>query len=503
MTPLRTLFFGFPMLYLPLLCGGDQERALLNSLDPYSVSQHLAFYELYEETPQGREALARAWKLLGGNMEGEILPLLKLNIQAMISLITRQPFDTPVKLSEEQLTIVSKLSSKLANRPLKGSKIWTKEELLPLLSEEIDLGRALLLYHFTEKDEILQYEATLDLIALQILARLPEASSPEEKIKQLNRFIFQEMQFRFPPHSIYAHDIDLYTFLPSVLDSRQGVCLGVSILYLCLAQRLSLPLEIITPPGHIYLRYTSEKEVINIETTARGIHIPSEEYLGVNTRLLQQRSLKEVIGLSFCNQAALFWTKEEYGKAAQLYEQALPYLPEDALMKMFLAFNYLFIGKKGEAKALLIPLKNSTFDYAVSPESIPDDYLRGKVDAEGIKRVFQEVNETRASILEKQAQLKQLLNKYPHFRAGLLQLATTYLQLGRTFEALAILDKYHRIDPNDATVEYYLSALSLERLDYQKAWIHLKRAEKIVTERAHRPKALKALRYTLRALSPE
>ena len=77
--------------------------------------------------------------------------------------------------------------------------------------------------------------------------------------------------FRFPPHSLYAKDIDVYTFLPSVLDSRRGVCLGVSILYLCLAQRLDLPLEAMTPPGHIYVRYGED---LNIETTARGIDVP-------------------------------------------------------------------------------------------------------------------------------------------------------------------------------------------------------------------------------------
>ena len=98
------------------------------------------------------------------------------------------------------------------------------------------------------------------------------------------------MRFRFPPHSLHAKDIDIYTFLPSVLDGRRGVCLGVSILYLCLAQRLGLDLEIITPPGHIYVRYQSpEGEMINIETTARGIDIPSERYLGMETRKLQTK----------------------------------------------------------------------------------------------------------------------------------------------------------------------------------------------------------------------
>ena len=159
------------------------------------------------------------------------------------------------------------------------------------------------------------------------------------------------MQFRFPPHSLYAKDIDLYTFLPSVLDSRKGVCLGVSILYLCLAQRIDLPLEIITPPGHIYVRYRNKESITNIETTARGINLPSDTYLGINTRKLMQRTIKEVIGMAFVNQASAVWGKEDYLTTVSLYEKSALYLPDDPLLKMFLGFNYLFIGKKRKEKS--------------------------------------------------------------------------------------------------------------------------------------------------------
>ena len=127
------------------------------------------------------------------------------------------------------------------------------------------------------------------------LARLPIHATDEEKIRAISHFIFHEKRFRFPPHSLYAKDIDTYTFLSSVLDSRLGVCLGVSILYLSIAERLDLPLEIITPPGHIYIRYRKGEEIQNIETTARGIHLPNRAYLGINTRKLQERNKKQVI----------------------------------------------------------------------------------------------------------------------------------------------------------------------------------------------------------------
>jgi len=170
---------------------------------------------------------------------------------------------------------------------------------------------------------------------------------------------------------------------------------------------------------------------------------------------------------------------------------------------MFLGFNYLFIGRKAEGEKLLKPLKNHIFDYAVAPETLVNDYLNGHINPEGIQAIFMSVNETRESILKKQKELKSLLKKHPKFRAGLLQFAVTYLQLGRMGEALEVLTRYHKLDPNDPTVEYYLSIVSAERFHFNKSWDYLHKAEAITAERSHHPHALRSLRAKLRTLCPE
>ncbi len=484
-------------------------KSLYSTLDPLSVSEHLAFYELYPTSTEGQQALSHAWMLLNGKsldlQQPTTLP--KIDIQAIISLITRQPFDNPIKLQSEELALIEKVSARLHNRQLKGSSVWTKEEVLCLPADEIDLSRGLLIFQFDGKEnsreEIRHYEATIDIMALQIAARLPSHPSDEDKIHAISNFIFYEMGFRFPPHSLYAKDIDLYTFLPSVLDNRRGVCLGVSILYLSLAQRLNLPLEIITPPGHIYVRYHRGNKLINIETTARGINLPSETYLGINTRQLQQRTMKEVIGFAFMNQASVFWTKEEHQTAVMLYEKARLFLPEDPLLKMLLGYNYLFVGRKNEGVKLLKELQGMTFEESVSAETIPDDFINGKIDAQGIKAVFLPVDETRESIQLKQQELQTILKRYPNYRAGLLQMATTWLQLGRGNEAKEVLERYHKLDSHNATTEYYLAVLNMERHDFNRAWLHLQKTEDLVHRRAHQPKALLSLRNHLRKLCPE
>ncbi|MFS8563458.1 MAG: hypothetical protein LVR00_03675 [Rhabdochlamydiaceae bacterium] len=122
---MRSLLF---LLALPLLAS-PQEPRNLSHLDPLSVSQHLAFYELYPDTPAGKEALTHAWQLLNPSRVElkEPLPLPSFDIQAIISLVTRQPFSAPVTLSEEQLGAIDTISASLSNRSLKGHSVWTKK----------------------------------------------------------------------------------------------------------------------------------------------------------------------------------------------------------------------------------------------------------------------------------------------------------------------------------------------------------------------------------------
>lgn len=487
-------------------------RALYNSLDPKSVSQHLAFYELYGDSLEGKKALNDVSRLLSGEHipvgQGLNQPLVSSSaVNAIIAIVNKQPDVKSKELSENELSMIEKLAERLPNRRLKGHKAKSEAEVLALPSEEIDLARGLFL---TEEGNVEDgfrkmrgYEALIDLMAMQILARISLESTPEIKIRAMNDFIFDELGFRFPPHSLYAKDIDLYTFLPSVLDSRRGVCLGVSILYICLAQRLNLSLETITPPGHIYVRYRAAGQEINIETTARGIHLDSEEYLGIDTRSLQQRNVKEVIGLAHFNQASVFWKQEQYEKALKSYLIAQKYVPDDKLIVELMAYNYLLAGHIEEGKKLLEQIRHYIPEDSVCGESVADDYLKALVDNDGIKALFMDVDETRESIVKKRQALEIAVKRCPKFRAGLFSLAVAWLQLHRYGEALKVLEQYHHLEKNDPTAEYYLTMLYAERFDFNKSWKHFRHIERIVQARQHNPKALKELHRELTAMSPE
>lgn len=485
-------------------------RALYNSLSPKSIRQHLAFYELYPHTQEGQQALALAWKLLSGGgttPQNVALPAISSAIEGLIAIVNQQPNQTPPALNDNDISLIDKLAKNLGNRNLKGYMAQSEAEVLLLATDEIDIARAVFLSQFaSESDAFSQlrsYEAALDLMALQIRAQLPTTPLPTEIIKAINHFVFFEMGFRFPPHSLYAKDIDLYTFLPSVLDSRRGVCLGVSILYLALAQRLNLPLEIITPPGHIYVRFRQGGQTINIETTARGIHLDSDDYLNIDTKKLQQRQLKEVIGLTHFNQASVFLARKDYPKALAAYEKAALYLPDDMQLKELMGYSLLLCGYCTRGYALLQMTAGHIPDEAINGDSTCSDLLAGTGDIAGLEAILMHVDEDRTSILAKQAALQQTVQRCPHFRAAHFALAICWLQLHRYGEALQAFEHYHELDPNDAKAEYYLAALFAERYNYPKAWQHLRHAEALTSARNYAPKALKELRRELSERCPE
>lgn len=504
-------FFLILIVTFSLHAGKYEEKlaTLYDSIDPSSLTEQFAFYSLYPETNFGKEALKRCVELINKHRKYPIslettLTLPEIRLDPIVSLVTRQSNEELTPLSKAELGVIQKLSSHLSHLKLIGHSATKTSQLVELHPDDIDIARAILLYQFGDEkmDMIETYEASLDLMALQILAKLPKNASSIEKIEAMNHFIFHEMRYRFPPHSMWAKDVDLYTFLTAVLDSRHGVCLGVSILYLSLAQRLDLPLVIITPPGHIYISYQEDGKHINIETTARGIHLPDEAYLGINTKLLHKRNMKEVIGHHFQNAAATAWHHKNYEKAIELYKEGLKYLPDDALMKMFLGITLLFSDKIEEGKHYLQAIIDHPLDEMCYQDTTVEDFLAGKAPVEGIKAIYQQIDETRESILEKQKYLHEIVEKYPLFREGIFHLAVTYLQLGRSKEALEILEKYHDIDANNPTVEYYLTLLCKERLAYEKAYLHFKRLKTLLAAKNHYPRALSSLEDTLRKSVP-
>lgn len=500
-----------PLAFFLLLCVSlfsqvdtSKIQTLYYSLRQDSLKECMAFYELFPDHPLGKKALDHAFDLINIHREqpldkGLALHFPEIAVSALIQSIGFRSSQELPTLSKSDVEWIDQFSSHLKNRTLLGHQVTTLKDAKALSLDEIDLARTLFLLQFQDDlVKVKQYESTLDLMALEILAKVGKNPTTSSLLKAMHELIFFEMGFRFPPHSLWAKDVDTFTFLPSVMDDRFGVCLGVSILYLSLGQRLGVPFFIYTPPGHIFLQAELEDHsFINIETTARGIHIPMEEYLGMNMIQLSCRTIKEVAGMALMNQAAHYWETENYEAALKIYLEAADFMPDDPLLNYFISINALCCDQKKLSKTAFDTYQRTKKQDCIKDQTMLDDYYNNKVNIDGLKLIFLSVDETRDSILKKQSELKAVLQKYPKFREGIFHLGVTHLQLSQIQKAKECFEAYHVIDQTNPTVEYYLAILCSHRLDYKKAFEHLSNAENLLKSHGKSLKILKPLRLEL------
>lgn len=491
------IFRSLVLLFLSITAK-ERIDTLYHKIDPFSISKQLAFYELYPQTDTGNRALRRALDLINIHRplseqidcHVKIPPFNPSLIVGLSSQLTRK---VPVVIRDEDLKTIQKISSHLSNRKLKGYSIDSLDEVKNLEIDQLDLTRILLLELVQDPKQRAYYEATVDLMALEILAHLPKGATLEEKLEKISSYVFHDMEYRFPPQSIWVEELDSFTLLPTILDSRFGVCLGVSTLYLALAQRLDLPLIPITPPGHIFLRFEYKENITNIETTARGIHLPDSHYLSVQTKSFKRRNLKDVVGLNFMNQGALYWQQNDHQKAIQAYDTAIKYMGEDPLLMRFKGLQHLFLGEKEKADEIFKKIRNVTLDGSTYKDTQIDDLLLGHIDKDGLKMLYNKEADDRDALENQIKKLQAKLKDYPKFRDGLFHLAGTWLALHRTKEAYDVLVTYHKIDPKNPVVEYYLAALALERMQLNEGKIFLKNTQQLLKEQSYYPNALKDL----------
>lgn len=466
-------------------------ESLYSRQNPNSLTKQLYFYSQYPNCKEGQKAKQRILELL--KLES-IDPLMPLNLDVeLFEQLLKAIFKTsemPISLNNDSIAFIEKMCQNHQNRKLAGCHFLTKQQLIDANAQDIDVGRGMLLLAFgDDKDSLAKvksYEAVLDFMAICIKAQLNDQATSEDIVHAMNHFIFYELGYRFPAHSEHEEKIDVYTVLPSVLDKRQGVCLGVSLLYYSLAQRLGLNLDIYTPPGHIFLSLHKD---LNIETTARGIHLPLERYLTLHVKQLHKRNQKELLGMVLFNQASVFLKKQDYHGAAKLYEEALRYIPEDPQILELLGSCYFMCKELKKANLTFVKLKACMTHDRLSSNYVLEDFFKGLITPDGLKAVFQDVESNMQSLLEKAHELEKIHQKSPKFRSGLFQLGVTYLQMRQNVKAFKAFEKLFPDAKDDPILAYYLTYLSLKLYDRPKTYFYKQALEKIMIKNNYRPKA--------------
>jgi len=154
------------------------------------------------------------------------------------------------------------------------------QHLLNMPEDKIDVGIiALELAKEIYPDiDIASYSAKIDALAGQVRRLAKGTRDPDLRIRCLNTVILLQDKFQGTRDSSSARRSENY-YLNHVLDTRQGNCFTMPILYVAVAQRLGWPVYPVSVPDHSFVRYVDPalKEQ-NIETTSNGGYVPDDRY---------------------------------------------------------------------------------------------------------------------------------------------------------------------------------------------------------------------------------
>jgi regulator of sirC expression with transglutaminase-like and TPR domain len=135
--------------------------------------------------------------------------------------------------------------------------------------ESINLAKAALTFAQAEYPnlDIDEYLHALDMMADRVREKLPEERYPLKIIKTINSYLFEDLGYTGNIHNYYNPS---NSFLNDVIDSRQGIPISLSIIYLEIAKRIDFPMVGIGMPGHFLIRPEFENSEIFIDTFEKG-----------------------------------------------------------------------------------------------------------------------------------------------------------------------------------------------------------------------------------------
>jgi regulator of sirC expression with transglutaminase-like and TPR domain len=126
-----------------------------------------------------------------------------------------------------------------------------------------------------------RYRAALDGYAAALRRRLPTARTTDEAVRMLSKLLFAEVGFKGNTEDYGNPD---NSYLNRVIDSKRGIPITLSTVFLGVARRLSLPVNGVGMPFHFLLKYRGPSGDVFLDTFHGGRVITPRECAAILAR---------------------------------------------------------------------------------------------------------------------------------------------------------------------------------------------------------------------------
>lgn len=120
-------------------------------------------------------------------------------------------------------------------------------------------------YPDTELNELRE---EIDQIHYDIWVELKEDLSAYDKVKIINNALFSKLKFRANTKNFHSPN---NSFLKSVLESKRGNPISLSVIYILVAEKLGLPIYGVNLPNLFIITYKDKAEQLYINAFNRGL----------------------------------------------------------------------------------------------------------------------------------------------------------------------------------------------------------------------------------------
>ncbi len=215
---------------------------------------------------------------------------------------------------------------------------WAASDAPPTLDalvkepESYGLGASALAIarEFRPEVDVPAYLLRLDAMAREVAPALRSAETPEARLRVLAEYLYRRKGYGNRDEV----PADVYVGLDEVIDGRQWNCLGLSVLYVALGERLGLPLRVVTGPGHALVAYGDGPYA---ETTDGGAVHPNLDYLKdylpypcAGPDRFRALDRRETLAMLLAQSTAAAFRNAASPRAVALLEKALEINPRDA-----------------------------------------------------------------------------------------------------------------------------------------------------------------------------
>jgi tetratricopeptide (TPR) repeat protein len=352
-------------------------------------------------------------------------------------------------------------------------------------NEDVFNASVLLAQNYYSDINKTQANKVFNAIVNDISEQIEGVIEPCQIVEIINKHLYKTLHI-----SPSGNASDITYLLPNkVIECKKGHCMGLSLMYIAIAENLQLPIFAKVVPSHIFVCYDDGQSKFNIETTAGGHGLPDSYYSRflpyperiVPSFYLRELSKAELLGTFLSNLGAVLKEADRNIDALDAYKKALFLAPESAEIHTNIGNLYIKAGKVKKAKKFLTkavildptlwqarsnlaPLHFKAGDYEKSTEEylktidLVDKAITIRAQAIGLPEGKDPIELAKESLLKKDTPFQQLLVR------GIVCFDKKEYEL-----ANKLFERALELNSEDANIYSFLAATNFHLMNYQQA----------------------------------